>query len=128
MANSFYDAFLNGSAVSIAVDPFKNPSLTGDTTNVYITTNRSWSAGDALTDVRGGPQSISWPGGTIQANPFALTGSAALPADAGEDIGVGYDLVIDADNSGTFTTGDFIDGTGPEGGFYKIRDMTTANA
>ncbi|MCC6676804.1 MAG: hypothetical protein IT436_06640 [Phycisphaerales bacterium] len=124
----FVQAYLNGSLVSVTVDPFKCPDLTGKTTNVYITTNRTWALGDALTDVRGAAQSVNWPGGSVAANTFSLTGSSTLPFDAGEDLGIGYDLVIDENNNGVYDGCDKIDGVTAAAGFYKVRDMTTANA
>lgn len=127
----FVDAFNDGEAVSISVDPWKQPQLTGQVTKVYIVKNKStaeWGLNPTLTDVRGVPQSITWPGGTIQTNTFTLTGADVLGFDAGEDVGVGYDLVIDADGNGVLTCPDLIDGyAGTVGGFYKVRDLTTAN-
>ncbi|MCC6675583.1 MAG: hypothetical protein IT436_00440 [Phycisphaerales bacterium] len=125
----FVQACNGGSTVSIAVDPFRFPALTGKTTRIYITANQAWTAGMPLVDVRaGGFQTITWPGGSVTASTFALDGSSTLPFDAGEDIGVAYDLVIDENANGVFDGCDVVDGAGAEGGFSMIRDLTTANA
>lgn len=122
------DTFNNGDTVYFVADPFKLATLPGITCRVYVTRNRAWAFGDPLVDARGFPQTNTFTAGSILLNIFPLVATAGLPFDALEDIGVGYDVVIDADNSGTLTPPDYIDGPGREGGFYKIRDLTTANA
>ncbi|MCC6675582.1 MAG: hypothetical protein IT436_00435 [Phycisphaerales bacterium] len=124
---NFVDAFLDTSPVTVAVDPARHPDLSGRATRIYITANRTWADGDALVDVRGASQAFTWPGGTLPANLIPLTGSTGLPADAGEDIGIGYDIVIDVNADGVFDLCDLVDGAGPEAGFYKFKDLSTVN-
>ncbi|MBT8484170.1 MAG: hypothetical protein KJO43_01235, partial [Phycisphaerae bacterium] len=117
-------AFPAGDIIAIAIDPGANPGAEAD---VYITTARTaeeWQSAPALVDVRGAPQTVTFPGPTIQANTTVLTGSATLDSDAGTGLGVGYDLVCDFNGNAVLDAGDFIDGFGDEAGFYVVSDLT----
>jgi len=128
---NFVRAFNTGTSIHIAVDPTIHPSIAGVTGDIYIVnakTDAQWSADSSLTDVRGAPQTHTFAGGTIQANTVTLTGSSTIPADAGLSIGVPYDFVIDVDQDGTLSTGDFVDrgnaGNTSEAGGYTLNDLT----
>ncbi|MCC6676805.1 MAG: hypothetical protein IT436_06645 [Phycisphaerales bacterium] len=125
----FVNAFNTGAAVTISVDPFRHPALVGASTRVYITADKSaaqWSSDPSLVDVRGAFQLVSWVGGSIDLNRIALSGSSTLPAISGESLGIGYDLVIDANSNGVLDGGDIIDGREAPG-FWKVRDLSVAN-
>ena len=113
--------------VSIAIDPSKH-AVSGEV-DVYIVEAKDaagWAADPSLTDVRpGGVQVINFPGGSTTANTFALDFSVFINGDAGERLGVGYDLVVDANRNGELDGGDLIDGLGDETGFWKFKDITT---
>ncbi len=115
-----------GSIASIAVDPgsIGDGVLSGDVFIVTAKTEAEWGADTTLTDVRGGPQFLSFNGATIEANTHALVASDTLSGDAGLGLGVGYDVVIDANRDGRLDGGDFIDGRGDAAGFSVVHDVT----
>jgi hypothetical protein len=128
------EAINRGSPVSLAIDP-RFTYVAGKTADIYIVANRSetqWGTTLNLVDVRGTPQTVTFPAGatTIQQNTFQLdTGTLAGPnetAGSGDArIGVPYDVVIDFDQDGQFDPGsDMIDGfAGNDGGFWICRDL-----
>lgn len=125
----FVQGFNAGTTVSLAVDVAQRPSLAGVTAAVYVTAARSaaeWGGDPSLTDVRGGPQSVLFSAGGVAANTFPLTGSAALAATDGDNLGRSYDLVVDVDGNGILGPGDLIDGGGDEPGFTVLPNLTLA--
>src|SRR5262249_36760712 len=92
----------------------------------YVVNTKSasqWIADPSLTDVRaGGPQTQTFVNTTIQANTFQVAAASTLNANAGTNLGVGYDVVLDCDQDGTLSDGDFIDGQRGEAGFYVVHD------
>jgi hypothetical protein len=122
----FVRAFNAGAGAEIAIDPVILPPG-GIEADVYIVAARSeaeWERDQDLVDVRGGPQPIVFNGSSIADNTSMLAGSAALDADAGTGLGVGYDLVCDVDRDGLLGDGDLIDGFDDEAGFYVVGDLT----
>ncbi len=122
----FVRAFNEGTPVSIAIDPAKQAALSGVTADVYITSPKDvtgWLADGTLIDVRGAPTSITFSGTDIASNTFTVD-AGTLSADAGASMGVGYDMVVDTNGSGTLDQGDLIDGYSNEAGFYVVHDLT----
>ena len=121
-------AFNAGTTVSLAVDPFLYPEITGVTANVYVVADQNaeqWALNPFLTDVRvGGPQSVAFAGADVQSNTFTID-AGTLSGDAGTGLGVGYDVVIDIDGNGQLSTGDLIDGA-DAAGFAVVHDLTLA--
>jgi hypothetical protein len=128
-------AFNQGSTVSIAVDPFRFPSIIDTTCDVYVTDARSaeeWKASPELRDVRGMPQTESFvcqESCDIEDFTVMLSSSETISGDAGclgttpsTCIGLGrpYDVVLDCNRDGTLGLGDFIDGGGKEAGLYVV--------
>jgi len=126
----YVKAFNANAPVKIAIDPTRFPSIVGRTCDIYVVNAKSgsqWIADPSLTDVRpGGAQTQTFGGTTIQANTFQIAGPSVLNANAGTDLGVGYDVVLDCDRNGTLSDGDFIDGGSGEAGFYVVHDTTAA--
>lgn len=112
--------------VKVAIDPSRFPSIVGHTCNIFVVNHKTpseWAMNATLTDVTtGGALSAMFSGANIQANTFQVVGASELNANAGTGLGVAYDVVIDVDNSGTLSDGDFIDGLGGEAGFYVVAD------
>jgi hypothetical protein len=127
----FFDyvrAFNASDTIRVAIDPTRFPGVVGATGHVYVVkakTAAEWVADPTLSDVAGGPQTVSFVGGTIQANTFVLTTPGQLSGDAGVDIGVGYDVVLDLNQDGKLNLGDVIDGGSGEAGLYVFKDLTT---
>lgn len=96
--------------------------------DIYVVnakTAAQWAVDLTLADVTtGGAQTVSLGGTTIQNNTFQVTVGSELSANAGLGLGVGYDVVLDVDQDGTLSDGDFIDGLGDEAGFYAVHDTT----
>ena len=119
-------AFHEGATVEVAVDPGRFPELVGRTCEVWLVASRDeagWAADGTLVDARGAPQTETIVPGSIQGDSF-LVDAGTLSGDAGTDLGVGYDVVIDADRDGVLSPGDVIDGLGLEAGLYVVRDTT----
>jgi len=123
----FVRAFNEGSSVSVAVDPSTHPTLVGDTADIYLVVSKDgagWDADATLTDVSNdGADTHLFVAGTIQANTVVVD-NGSLSGDAGADIGVGYDIVIDLDQNGQLDASDLIDGYGSESGLYAVHDLT----
>jgi hypothetical protein len=121
-------AFNVNAPVKVAIDPTRFPSIAGHTCNIYVVNHKTpseWAANATLTDVTlGGALNAAFTATNIQANTFQVAGPSELNANAGTGLGVGYDVVIDVDNSGTLSDGDFIDGLGGEAGFYVVSDTS----
>ncbi len=127
----FVDDFNTGSAVQVAVDPVAQPSVAGQTCDVYVLNKRTaaqWCSNLPLQDVRGAPESRSFVAGTVQANTFALNNSATLSATDGNKIGRGYDVVLDCNRNGFLDAGELVDGLSDDAGFYVVRDLSAAGA
>ncbi|MFN7965921.1 MAG: hypothetical protein U0V87_09585 [Acidobacteriota bacterium] len=125
----FVDDFNTGSAVQVAVDPAAQPSVAGQTCDVYVLNKRTaaqWCSNLPLQDVRGAPESRSFVAGTVQANTFALNNSATLSATDGNKIGRGYDVVLDCNRNGFLDAGELVDGLSDDAGFYVVRDLSAA--
>jgi hypothetical protein len=118
--------FNEGSPIQVAVDPSRFPAVVGVTANIYVVaakTRNEWLGNPGLTDVTGGPLSVTFAAGSIQSNVWTVD-TGTLSGDAGASIGVGFDVVIDLDGSGDLSDQDLIDGIGAEAGFYVAHDVT----
>ncbi|MEW4527440.1 choice-of-anchor X domain-containing protein [Maioricimonas sp. JC845] len=116
--------------VRVAIDPTRFPDISGETCDIYVVaakTAAQWTVDPSLTDVRAsGAQTETFSGTTIQGNTFQIAAASTLNADAGTGLGVGYDVVVDVDQDGQLSSGDFIDGMGDDAGFYAVHDTTAA--
>src|SRR5262249_27489900 len=103
----YVKAFNVNTAVKIALDPTPFPTIGGKTCDIYVVNTKSasqWIADPSLTDVRaGGPQTQTFVNTTIQANTFQVAAASTLNANAGTNLGVGYDVVLDCDQDGTLS-------------------------
>ena len=121
-------AFSVGQVIAVAIDP-SIAGVPGGTVDVYLVadkTSAQWDADPMLVDARGLSQPASFGGGSSTADNIALMGGTAfLDADAGEGIGVPYDVVIDANRNGVLDAGDLIDGYDGVG-FYLFKDLTAS--
>ncbi len=118
-------AFNAGTTVSALVDPTVHPFIVGQTADVYVVASKTrteWIADPSLVDVRGASTQQAF---TATPTSFALD-AGTLSGDAGDDLGVGYDVVLDFDQNGNFDPGvDLIDGySDSESGFYVVHDLT----
>jgi hypothetical protein len=128
----FFDyvrAFNQGSIVNVALDTTHNPSVVGDTADIYVVASKDaagWDSDPSLTDVTSdGVNTHLFVAGSIQANTVAVD-AASLSGAAGAGMGVGYDVVIDLDQNGVLDATDLIDGYGDESGLYIVHDLTLA--
>ena len=131
----YVKAFNDNATVEVAVDPSRFPQIVGRTCDIYIVevkTAGQWLTDPSLVDVTtGGPQTETFSGATIQANTFTVTGSYELDSAVYQDstgdytgLGAGYDVVLDCDQNGELSGGDFIDGYSREAGLYAVHDTT----
>ncbi len=117
-----------GSDLHAAIDTARMPWLTGTAGELYVVAAKSvgeWDQDPSLIDVRGAPQAWTLVTGGVQAN-TVLVDAGTLVGTIGEEIGVGYDLVFDADGDGQLGPGDLIDGLGDVAGAYAVRDTAAA--
>lgn len=126
----YVKAFNENATVKVAVDPTRFPGIVGQTCDIYVVeakTATQWTLDPSLADVTtGGAQTETFSGTTIQSNTFQVTVAFELSANAGQGLGVGYDIVLDFDQDGLLSDGDFIDGMSDESGFYAVHDTTAA--
>ena len=95
------------------IDPTAYPIIAGKTADLYVVAHESvaqWAQDASLTDVRGMPQTVTFAAGGIQTNTFDVAHALLLDGDAGLDLGLPYDVVVDFDRDGLLDRGDFIDG------------------
>jgi len=123
-------AFNVNAPINVALDPTRFPAIVGDTCDVYVVNHKTqsqWTANATLTDVTtGGMMSRAFVAGNIQANTFVVAGASELSANAGMGLGVPYDVVLDCDQNGLLSDGDFIDGLAGEAGLYAVHDTSAA--
>jgi hypothetical protein len=121
----YVKAINEGSPVRLGIDPGTNPGLVGQTVDVYVTTHKTvggWLSNPSLVDVSGGAETLVVSALNIQANTI-IVDAGTLSGNAGIELGVPYDLVIDVNQSGSLDAGDVIDGfSDTEAGFYVCRD------
>lgn len=118
----FVRAFNEGSSMEIAIDPLVYPDVVGQTADVYIVAHKSpqeWASDPSLIDVRGQPQTVTFVKGDITSNTFTVD-IGTLSGDAGIDLGVPYDVVLDFNADAVLDAGDYIDGFGDVAGAYVV--------
>ena len=123
----YVKAFNENATVEVAIDPSRFRDIDGETGDIYLVdakTQTEWESDPSLTDVAGGPLTVTFGGLTIQDNTFLASGPYDLSGDAGTGLGVGYDVVIDMDRDGTLSYSDYIDGLGYEAGLYVVHDVS----
>ena len=119
-------AFNAGSPVDVAVDTNSVERFVGSKAHVYVVRHKSaaeWAADPTLIDELGGPLSVNLQGGGVAANTFRLDPGLLSGHTGTTEIGVGYDVVVDANRSGRLDGEDAIDGGGDEAGFYVVGDL-----
>jgi hypothetical protein len=123
-------AFNQGSDFHVAIDPTRFPTIVGDTCRLYVVKKKTpaqWAVDPSLTDVTpGGFQVQTFPGGTIQAQTFLISGGSSLNGTSGTRVGIGYDVVLDCNQNAVLDSGDFIDGLSLEAGMYVVRNTAAA--
>jgi hypothetical protein len=126
----FYEyvrAFNDNATVEMAVNPDSEPTLIGATCDVYIVEAKSagdWAADPSLIDATNAVETHTFVAGTIQANTVVAAGAGELDSDAGFSFGHPYDMVLDCDQDGELSEGDFIDGLCGEAGLFSVHDIT----
>ncbi len=109
------DVVLQSQAAMAAIDATRFSGLGGGTYPLFMVANRDgddWKAGTVLHDLRGAPQAWTVNDGGRAANMAEVRDTALLDIAAGGNLalGMGVDLVLDRDGSGTLSDGDIIDG------------------
>jgi hypothetical protein len=120
-------AFHEGAPLQLAVDPGTHPALVGQTADLYVVASKTvagWASDATLVDLTSAVEIVTFVAGTIQANTFTVDGGT-LSGNAGIELGVAYDVVIDVDQDGLLGPGDVIDGlSDQEAGAYVVRDTS----
>ncbi len=123
-------AFNVNAPVKVAIDPTRFPAIAGHTCDIFVVNHKSasdWTTNPGLVDVTpGGMLTHTFNAGTIQANTAEVAAASTLNANAGAGLGVPYDVVLDCDQSGSLSDGDYIDGLSGEAGLYVVSDTTAA--
>ena len=125
----FVKAFNEGSSIELAINPITKPGLVGQTCDLYVVASKSisgWGSNPALVDLTAGVETFTFNSTNIQSNTVTLD-TGTLSGDAGIELGVGYDVVIDVNQNGQLDGGDYIDGySNTEAGAYVVHDVTQA--
>lgn len=118
-----------GEDLYAALDSTRFPWLVGATGDLYVVEARdadTWEVATDLIDVRaGGAQAWSITAGGVQPNTL-LIDAGVLSGTTGTQVGIGYDVVFDADRDGQLGPGDVIDGLSDQAGVYVVRDTAAA--
>ena len=120
-------AFNEGAPVEVALDARMADVLAGENVLLFVVPHRERDAHDLgreLDDVRGAPQEIVVAEGGWQANRFVVDTGTLSGWSGTARVGLGYDVVLDRDKSGTLTPGDVVDGLGATPGFTVVPDLT----
>ncbi|MBN1512345.1 MAG: hypothetical protein JXB13_10045, partial [Phycisphaerae bacterium] len=126
-------AFNEDAPLKIALDPTRYPGIVGQTADVYVVeaqTESEWQLSPTLNDVTSdGPLTVTFSGGTIQANTFTVASAYELDSSVFQShtgaytgLGHGYDVVVDIDQDGQLSGADYIDGLSEEAGLYIVHD------
>jgi hypothetical protein len=122
----YVSAFNANEPVDVSVDPSRHPQVVGDTADVYVVASKTavqWNNDAALVDLSNdGPNTITF--GSALLDNILQVDSGTLNADAGDGLGVGYDIVVDLDQNGQLDGHDLIDGYGDVSGMYAVHDVT----
>ena len=122
----YINNFQTDDTVYLGIDPNHFPNLSNQIISIFIVESRtpdSFITNPNLEDVRGAAQQVTISGTSIQENIFMLDQSYLLEYQSGSSLGVGYDLIIDADNNELLSPGDIIDGWDiNKAGFYKVHN------
>ncbi len=120
----FVAAVNEGDTLKVAIDPVRHSSVVGVTGDLYLVSDRDaaeWSGNTSLSDVRGAPQAYTVQGGSLVSNRFPVD-LGTLSGTVGAQLGVGLDVVFDADRDGNLGPGDLIDGLTAGPGVSIVRD------
>ncbi|MEM7305708.1 MAG: hypothetical protein AAF682_03505 [Planctomycetota bacterium] len=121
----YVKAFNEGAPIQVAIDPGAFPGVVGQTADLYIVASKTiseWGSSPALVDLSGSVETVNLSGAGIGANTFTVDGGS-LSGDAGIELGVGYDVVLDMNQNGVLDGGDYIDGyNNVESGAYVVAD------
>jgi len=111
----------------VAIDPTRFPAIVGQTCDIYVVNHKTpsgWAADPTLVDLTpGGALTHTFVAGTIQMNSVSVVPTLVLSDDAGANLGVPYDVILDCNRNGVLDGDDFIDGLGSEAGFYMVHDI-----
>ena len=116
--------FMEGAPISIAIDPTRAPRIVGWKGNVFVVLHKEpagWAVDPTLRDVRPAPQPVAFAGADVQGDTILLEGTNFFRGNAGTELGVGYDVVLDTNGDGLLDPGDWIDGLSGEPGFFIVR-------
>ncbi|MFQ6041193.1 MAG: hypothetical protein ACE5PV_10085 [Candidatus Poribacteria bacterium] len=117
-------AFNEDATVEVAVDPTRFSDIVGVTADIYVVQSQSsWTIGDPLVDAGSGFETHTFVDSSIKDNRVLVASGGELDSDAGIDLGVPYDVVIDIDQNGVLSDGDFLDSKPDEVGFYVMKDL-----
>ncbi len=123
----YVKAFQEDRSFWVSIDPGQVTPPSG-TVDIYVVddkTEAEWTSDPSLVDARGLFQPATFSGGASTANNQVEVGGVSfLNADAGENLGVPYDVVIDVNRNGMLDEGDIIDGL-DSAGLWLFKDLTT---
>ena len=121
----FVRAINEDSRVQSALDPARHAERIGLAYDAYVLPHHTppeWAMDNTLVDVTGSMESATVCTGGIEDNILDVW-TSGLDGDAGVELGVGYDLVLDFGRDGRLDPGDLIDGLSyEEAGFYVVGD------
>ncbi|MBL8862605.1 MAG: hypothetical protein JNK02_11415 [Planctomycetes bacterium] len=118
----FVQSHFEGDVVALALDTVVHPQWAGVGATIWLCEHRDaaqWALDPTLADVRGTPQAVVFAAGGLNANRFVLD-DGFLSGFVPSGLGRGLDVVIDADASGTLSSGDWIDGGGDTPGLWLL--------
>lgn len=120
-------AFRPDAAIYVAIDPTRYPDRLDKKFDVYIVKHRTpleWALNNALTDVTAdGVERFALSAGTTEQNHWDVW-TVGINGNGGQELGVGYDVVLDYGLNGKLDPGDLIDTlSADEAGLYVVDDV-----
>jgi hypothetical protein len=124
---TFTRTFNEGAPIHVALDTATDPDLADRTVDLYLMAHRSkdeWIADPVLSDLRGGPTTMTAAPGGLLGNVITLDPGTMNGNTGTTDVGVGYDVVLDVNRDGRLDPDDQVDGWGDEAGLYVVQDLS----
>ncbi len=124
---TYVSAFNELTPIEISIDTAALPKFVGRAVDVYLVPHRApneWLSDPSLADAVAGPLRVTPHIGGRRSNIIQIDAGTLLGSNGTPKIGVGYDVVLDANRNGMLDREDRIDGWGAEAGLYVVPDLT----
>jgi hypothetical protein len=123
---TFVQAFNTGDPVQVGIDIQRVRRLAGLEVEIYVIEHRTpaeWELDRTLISANSGPVTFTLTDGTLGQNMVEVDSGTLTGFSGGAQVGIGYDIVVDANKNGFLDTDDLIDGWGADAGLYVMPNL-----